>query len=297
MCSHRVRVTPMPPCASIIIPAHNEARVIGNCLDTLLRDFGAGEFDIVVVCNGCTDDTEGVAMTFGERVRVFSIQQPSKVAALNLGDKFARTYPRVYLDSDLRVSGNSIRALVKTLVGEKLAAIGFMDVDFQNRSWLVRSFYRIWLLHPYHTQGKFGGVYALSKEGCRKRGHYPDIIADDAFVKNSFVAEEYETVPECRFMVSPPTTLIDVFRVRTRSYLGNLQLRDSNHATSGVKPYNRKGWLKRVAKFPNLWPGLPIYLVLNGAAKINALLRHRLAIYTWLRDESSRERAQPRTTA
>src|SRR5262245_58336894 len=43
--------------ASVVIPAHNEARVIERGLSSLLEGARPGELEIVVVCNGCTDDT------------------------------------------------------------------------------------------------------------------------------------------------------------------------------------------------------------------------------------------------
>ena len=103
----------MVPTVSIIIPAHNEANVIDHCLSGLLADSEPGEFDIVVVCNGCSDETAKIAASFGSRVRVFDLITASKVAALNFGDQAARTYPRVYLDSDLVISGSDIRSLEK----------------------------------------------------------------------------------------------------------------------------------------------------------------------------------------
>ena len=40
-----------------MIPAYNEGEVIERCLKALLADAREGEFEIVVVCNGCKDDT------------------------------------------------------------------------------------------------------------------------------------------------------------------------------------------------------------------------------------------------
>ena len=48
---------------TIIIPAHNEAAVIGQTLQGLLRQAGEGD-EVIVVCNGCSDDTAGVARRF-----------------------------------------------------------------------------------------------------------------------------------------------------------------------------------------------------------------------------------------
>ena len=45
---------------SVVIPAHNEANVIGRGLDRLFGSLGTG-IEVIVVCNGCTDDTADTA--------------------------------------------------------------------------------------------------------------------------------------------------------------------------------------------------------------------------------------------
>jgi glycosyltransferase involved in cell wall biosynthesis len=279
------------PVASIIIPAYNEGLVIRQCLELLLRDAKPGEFDVIVVCNGCSDNTEAIARKSGNSVRVFNIDQPSKSAALNLGDQVALTYPRVYMDGDLEVSTLAVRSLIKALESSIPAAIGFMEVDLSNRSWIVSSFYRLWMLHPYLRKGKFGGIYALSAQGCERRGAYPDLLGDDAFVRNAFSPDQYIAVPSCRFRIFPPCTVMDIIRVRTRVYLGNYQLRDFDSEHAFVAQSGLIGWLKIVAVLPKTWIGIPIYITLNVVAKINALRLYRRSCYQWLRDDSSRVRA------
>ncbi len=276
------------PRASIIIPAYNEGQVIGRCLEKLLKDTEQGEFDIVVVCNGCVDNTEEIARGFGSDVRVFNIVQASKTAALNYADQVAKVFPRVYLDSDLEVAADSIRSLLAALDKNTPAAIGFMDIDTAERSWLVRSFYNLWVLHPYLQRGKFGGIYALSQKGCELRGAYPDLIGDDAFVRNTFVPGEFVAVKECRFQVFPPYAVVDVFRIRSRVYLGNYQLRSFCRQIDNSPRSGSGAWLKQVVRHPQTWIGLPVYLSLNLAAKINARRLYRQANFKWLRDDSSR---------
>ena len=41
---------------SIIIPAYNEERVIAATLKELVPGAIAGELEVIVVCNGCTDN-------------------------------------------------------------------------------------------------------------------------------------------------------------------------------------------------------------------------------------------------
>ena len=51
---------------SVIIPAHNEAKVIRRCLEGLLAGAPAGEEpELIVVCNGCSDDTAAIARQVG----------------------------------------------------------------------------------------------------------------------------------------------------------------------------------------------------------------------------------------
>ena len=53
-----------------------------------------GEMEIIVVCNGCKDDTADVARAFGDPVKVVETEIPSKIKALNLGDEAATCFPR-----------------------------------------------------------------------------------------------------------------------------------------------------------------------------------------------------------
>ena len=50
---------------SIIVPAHDEAPVIGRLLGQLVSSAGEGRLDILVVANGCTDNTAEIAASFG----------------------------------------------------------------------------------------------------------------------------------------------------------------------------------------------------------------------------------------
>lgn len=281
------------PRASIIIPAYNEERVIRRCLRALLDNAVPGEFDIIVVCNGCSDDTEAMARREERGVRVFAIEEASKTGALNFGDRVAKAFPRVYLDADLEVSGKAVRSLITTLnQTQRLAAIGFMDVDLRERMTVVRRFYELWMLHPYLRAGKFGGIYALSREGCLQRGIYPDIIADDTFVRECFAPEECVAVPACRFRVFPPHTLGGIVRIRSRCHLGNLQLRDRVNRNAQSLYRGCAEWACRVACRPQTWIWLPVYLAVNVAARVRAASLYRRRRYEWLRDESSRDAAQ-----
>ena len=93
---------------SVVIPAHNEAKVIARCLASVLTDDRADDLEVIVVCNGCTDDTARVAKEHDERVCVVETDVPSKSNALNLGDDAATSFPRMYLDADVELDPGAL---------------------------------------------------------------------------------------------------------------------------------------------------------------------------------------------
>ena len=51
---------------SIIIPAHNAAEHIQNALDSVIEQTFT-DYELIVVCDSCTDDTEQIAQEYGAR--------------------------------------------------------------------------------------------------------------------------------------------------------------------------------------------------------------------------------------
>lgn len=275
---------------SVIIPAHNEEASIGLCLSSLLADAKPGEFEVIVVCNGCSDDTANAARAFGSRVRVIEIEVGSKIIALNLGNKAARYFPRLYLDADLELSTGSARALLSAAAESNcLAAIGRMETDLSQVPWLMRQYYAVWSRHGYLRHGKFGGAYALSEAGCNHVGVLPPVINDDEYVRRRIPAEGLQVLADCSFRAQVPRTLRDLISVRTRIHRGNRQLRTlaraSGSETMAPAPgQSLQSLAATAARRPDLWIGVAAYVVVNALARFRA----RSTSGTWGRDESSR---------
>src|SRR3954467_3123328 len=97
---------------SVVIPAHNEAGVIARTLDSILANQLDRPLQVIVVANGCTDDTPGVVRGFGERVELIETPVGNKANALNLGDGAARYDLRAYLDADIELSPDTLQKVV-----------------------------------------------------------------------------------------------------------------------------------------------------------------------------------------
>ncbi|HWB79239.1 MAG TPA: glycosyltransferase family 2 protein, partial [Nannocystaceae bacterium] len=212
----------------IVIPAYNEGAVIERCLAAMLADAKPGELEIVVVCNGCKDDTAARARKFEPRVKVVETPVGSKIGALNLGDEHVSGFPRFYIDADVQLSAQAIRE-VAALLGDDspvLVAAPKAVVAFHDRPWLVRSFYKVWTSLPYFRENMIGsGVYAFSKKGRGKFDKFPDVIADDEFARLMVAPHERKATPAATFTIHPPRTLQGVLTINTRARAGSMELR------------------------------------------------------------------------
>jgi glycosyltransferase involved in cell wall biosynthesis len=269
---------------SVIVPAHQEAAVIGRCLSALAGDGGAG-LDVVVVANGCTDGTAAVARAALPSARVFELAEASKVAALERGDAAARGDVRVYVDADVEVGAAALHAVAAALRAGTgvLCAAPRIAVAWRDAPWFVRAFYRTFLALPYAGDDLVGnGVYALSAEGRRRFGSFPDITADDLFVRNLFTGEERATVAGAEFVVHPPRTLRGLLAMRQRAYRGNREYRERfTSRADGTRD------LPRLARLAARRPvDVTVYLAVNVAARVQ--LRLRRTAVRWERDDSAR---------
>jgi hypothetical protein len=279
-----------PMIASVVIPAHDEAQVIGATLRSLLDRAGAGRLEVVVVCNGCTDDTAEVARGF-DGVRVIEIAEPSKARATAVGNRAVTGFPRVHLDADVTISGADVIALARAVRGGVHAAAPGRLVPLRDSSWPVRSYYRVWEQLPQVRDGLFGrGVVALSEEGQKRVDALPRVMSDDLAFSEAFAASERRVVADATVVVHPPRTTADLLRRRVRVITGNAQAADLGiQSRSSV---TTPAVLARMAlRDPRIGVRMPVFLGIVLAARRKSRNALRSGDYTtWLRDESSRAR-------
>lgn len=284
--------------ASVVIAAHDEAAVIGRCLTTLLRGARPGELDVVVVANGCGDDTAAIAARFGPAVRVHELAVASKPAALDAGDRLALVFPRCYLDADVEVGVEAIRAVVQALAEPgAVAAAPTLELDLRHCPWAVRSYLSVWRRLPWATEQPIGsGFYALNEQGRARFATFPDTMAEDLFVRSLSEPGERRVLAEHRFVVHPPRTLSALVRVRARRAAANAADRALFAAEATSLRRLRLRALRRLAASPANWPALAVYGAVGAAVALVARRRRPGGggAGPWVRDLTSRD---PHATA
>jgi glycosyltransferase involved in cell wall biosynthesis len=276
---------------TVIIPAHNESRVIGRLLDRIARGVSHPSFEIIVVANGCTDDTAAVAAAYGDPVRVLEIPLPSKREALKVGDEAATGFPRVYVDADVELDATGLWSLARALDSPGVLAAGpARDLDLTHSVWPVRWYYDVWQRLPQVRHGLFGrGVVAVSEAGHRRIAALPALLADDLAASLSFGPAERRIVPAARALVHAPRSVSDLVRRRVRVVTGVNQIERSAQAPRSSERTSRGDLLAILTSNPVLVPKIAIFLAVTILARRKGKEAARKEDYTtWLRDESSR---------
>ena len=212
------------PIVSIVVPAHNEEAVIADHLASLLAGTDPGEFEVVVVANACTDGTAENARKAG--VRVLETATPGKANALRLGDAACGTFPRLYLDADVELTADAVRALV--LASHRPGVLACAPVPLLDMAGVGRIARRMHRVHEHlvaPARVLYGaGAYMLTERGHGKIFPMPDVISDDGLVHRAFAPDERAAVPEARSVVRPARTVSAHLKRRVRVRLGNRQL-------------------------------------------------------------------------
>ena len=135
---------------SVIIPAHNEEHYLEKTLEALSRQ-EYGWFEVIVVANGCTDQTVEVAR--GRCHRLIVLSQKNLGVARNLGAKMARSDLLIFLDADTLLEPDALRIIAQEFSNEYAAG------TLKGQPDCSRFKYRVlyWLKNFVHWSGLHGG--------------------------------------------------------------------------------------------------------------------------------------------
>jgi len=224
-----------PPTFTVVVPAHDEARVIARTLNTMLGSWpDDSPPHVIVACNGCSDATAEEARRAAPQADVIELTAASKIAAINVGLERARAYPIIIVDADVGIAPRSLIAVANALRAPRvMAASPASLVDTTGSDVWTRAYYRVWTSHSYMASGIGGsGVYGLSQAGAEAIGRLPEVTGDDTFVRWFFPLSQQRRIAmdgdePVRSMVSAPARIGDLLACEMRWHAGNLQLRKS----------------------------------------------------------------------
>lgn len=281
---------------SVVVPAHDEADVIERCLASLHEGAQEHRLQVVVVCNGCSDDTAEIARRAAPHAVVVETDIPSKAAALNLGDDVAEHFPRCYVDADVVVSPRALDRVADVLTGGTvLAAAPRPAFDLSRSGPGARRFLQLWQHAPYFTDDLVGsGFYAVSEPGHARLGPFPPVVADDYYVASSFAPGERRGVDGCTFTPLLPVTLRGLIRIHVRHYAAHRELAAWLAASpAGSAPRlaqpTRGGWMRPFVRRPGWWPSIAVYVAVKAVARLGGEYKHRYGTMSWNRDQAGRD--------
>ncbi|HEV8492001.1 MAG TPA: glycosyltransferase, partial [Candidatus Angelobacter sp.] len=140
---------------SIIIPALNEERMIGRCLESLAKlEFSHDRFEVLVVDNGSRDRTLDIAESFHDRLNVRVLQKTDvRISALrNLGARAAAGAILAFLDADCLAPEDWLDRIFELARADSAGVLGAHYLLPENSTWVGRTW------HRYQEAPKLGDV-------------------------------------------------------------------------------------------------------------------------------------------
>lgn len=250
--------------ASIVIPVYNGARTLGLLLGSLTSSERAGRFLILVVCNGCEDDSADVARSF-PAVVVVELDRPSKASALAAGEEVAGdVFPRFFVDADVVVEPTTMDALIDAASTDGPVAVAPASTfDTDGKPWLVRSHFfgmtslprrAVW--RASRVSGK--GLYGTNRAGRARFGSFPQVRADDAFFDSLFAPSERRVLQGARARISVPETSASLLRSQARVKRANLELDRLAYSRQPDEPRRDLPLRTRLRQTREIWASSPL---------------------------------------
>ncbi|HEV2119460.1 MAG TPA: glycosyltransferase [Candidatus Bathyarchaeia archaeon] len=133
------------PTVSLVIPTYNEASIIGQKLDNVLKiDYPREKLEVIVVDSASTDETRTIVYRFAEehahQLNLVLIEQPfrrGKSEAINEAMRRVRSEILILTDADVTFPSNSVSRLVENLYESEIGAVSGVEVPVGARSFLA----------------------------------------------------------------------------------------------------------------------------------------------------------------
>ncbi len=218
-----------PPELSVIVPAHNEETLIGNCLDTVLEQLvsssGVERPEVIVVASACTDATRSAAeATLAEYPDIpstsLSVRKRGKKTALNTGLMVAQGEVVLCVDGDVALTPGAIQRAHDDINREGMRLVGGQIAPVMLESWVDRrpapsmdllGFAKRQVTRPHKSvRGCFEGFFRKDLPDGFGQGASPDDTWLSAYMGTRFGLGAICVNDEVAATYVPPMTLRDL---------------------------------------------------------------------------------------
>jgi cellulose synthase/poly-beta-1,6-N-acetylglucosamine synthase-like glycosyltransferase len=243
---------------TVIIPAYNEEKWIGHCIEAVLEaDYPSKE--VIVVDDGSTDNTYEVASRYASRgVTVLRKPNGGKASALNYGLLFATGEVVVCIDADSIIGRETLKNIVKPFMDPHVVGVAGNVKVVNQVNWLTKNQaleYLTQLNIIRRATSFFGAVQvmpgplaAFRRQQAIQVGRYDRETLTEDFditVKLQKAGGVIQAPSNAYAYTEAPSKLSSLYRQRLRWYRGNTQVL-LRHKDVPLKP---KVW---IPKLPNL---------------------------------------------
>lgn len=225
------------PMVSVLISVHNEERHVEEKVKNLLEaDYPQGKMEIVVGCDGSTDQTLAIIKRLAEKNKIrycVSLERIGKPAMLNKLAQEAGGEIYVFADARQRFDHRAIRELVRCFGDENVGCVsGELIIEDtgegSGRGVGLYWNYEVWLRKMESDTGSMlgatGAIYAVRKEFFHSLPE--DVLLDDIFTPLNAIMARKRAVfePAARaFDVASKSTEKEFMR-KVRTLVGNFQI-------------------------------------------------------------------------
>lgn len=183
----------------LILPAHNEEAVIGNLINSLKElDYPKDLYEITVIADNCTDQTEKIAKDLGVKTFVRNEEDPNKKTKGYALQKFLRKVlddPKMdydafcVFDADNIVDKNFLKVMNKHLCQGEEVVQGYRDIKNPTDSWISAGyaiFY--WMMNRFYHLARYnaglsplinGTGFMVKFDAIRETGWNTNTLTED----------------------------------------------------------------------------------------------------------------------
>jgi cellulose synthase/poly-beta-1,6-N-acetylglucosamine synthase-like glycosyltransferase len=222
---------------TVIIPAYNEEKWIGHCIEAVLEaDYPSKE--VIVVDDGSTDNTYEVASRYASRgVTVLRKPNGGKASALNYGLLFATGEVVVCIDADSIIGRETLKNIVEPFMDPHVVGVAGNVKVVNQVNWLTKNQaleYLTQLNIIRRATSFFGAVQvmpgplaAFRRQQAIQVGRYDRETLTEDFditVKLQKAGGVIQAPSNAYAYTEAPSKLSSLYRQRLRWYRGNTQV-------------------------------------------------------------------------